>query len=360
MICPATVYCQQAEQDLTEQLKIFDLDSIDEAVTKTDYSSNISFTDLLVQAVKGELDLSINNLISQFFSILFNELILNGILIRDLLLIAMFSAILRIFTESFSNKAVSTLGFYVCYVVLILVLFSSFKLAISVATDLVGVVSSIMQASVPLMIGVLIMSGSVATAYAFHPIVVLVINMISLFVTYVLVPFLILGATLQIVNFLTEKEILSKLSDLIKKTSTICITGITALFLTVLTLQRISAPILNDFALKTAKSTLKSIPVVGNLLSGATDTVLYWAQAAKSGALVALLLIILIVCAIPVIKLLAMVFIYKLIAGLIQPICDERIVKCIDSIGSFTMLLTGSAVTIVIMFLFSIMIMLSF
>ncbi len=372
LICPVTVFAAEipseqsltedllSGENLTEQLKPFDIQSIDKAINQSEYTKKVSFSDLLVQAVNGQLDLSPQNIINEFFNILFHEIFVNGRLIRDLLLIAMISAVLRIFTESFSNKTVSTLGFYVCYVVLILVLFASFKLAVDVGSDLVHAVSSIMQASLPLMVGMLIMSGSVASAYAFHPIVVLVINLIAMFVTYVLLPVLILGATLQIVNYLTEKDILSKFSELIKKSVTVSITGITLVFLTVLTLQRISAPILNTFAVKTAKATLKSIPVVGNLISGATDTVIFWGQAAKSGALVALILIIIIICAVPVIKLLAMVFIYKMIAALVQPVCDERIVKCIDSIGSFTMLLTGSSVTVVVMFLFAIMIMLSF
>ena len=102
-----------------------------------------------------------------------------------------------------------------------------------------------------------------------------------------------------------------------------------------------------------------AIPVVGGVLNGAIDSVMYFSDAVKSGALVTIILIIISICVVPTIKILAIVITYKLMAAVIQPISDPRIVKCIDSIGSYTAMLLGCVVLVMVMFIFSVMIILS-
>jgi stage III sporulation protein AE len=175
-----------------------------------------------------------------------------------------------------------------------------------------------------------------------------------------IVPAIMLGAGIYIVNYLTEHEIIGKFAALIKQAASWALKGIVILFAAVLGLQRVSTPILDNLAMKTARSATGAVPVVGDMLTGAMDTVLGFAQAAKSGMSVAVIISVVMVCALPVMRVLVLVAVYKFIAAAIQPVCDKRICDCIDAIASFTLLLLGAAVSVCVMFLFAVMIMLSF
>ncbi len=346
---------------INEQLKMFDFSEMDKLkINAGSEQGGTSFSQLVKKALAGELDLSVSSIGSWIVQSIFHEVFLNGRLMKELLLISLLTALLKTLTDSFKTKAVGEMGFYVGYMVLVIVLFSSFSVGVTVVTGLVTDITTIMQTSMPLMISLLVMSGSFSQALAFEPLIVVSINSITLFIVNILIPIIVLAASLQIVNYLTEKEILKKLSELIKKGCGLSLAGVALLFSAVLSLAKISSPILNNLALKTARVAGNAIPIVGGMLTGAMDTVVFWAGAVKSAVLVALVITVVVVCSIPIIKLLALVVIYKVIASVVEPVCDERVVKCIDAIGSFSLLLAGAAVTVVIMFVFAVMIMLSF
>lgn len=132
------------------------------------------------------------------------------------------------------------------------------------------------------------------------------------------------------------------------------------IFISILSLQRITTPILNNAITKSAKVAVNFVPVVGQALTGAVDAVLYWSGAVRGGVMAAVIILIIIMCGAPILKIIAFIFVYKMTAGIVQPICDERIVKAIDSAGTFAALILGVCVVISVMFIFMIMIVLSF
>lgn len=295
-----------------------------------------------------------------FLSALFSEVIACAALIRNMLVICVLSALLKNLTESFKNKAVGELGFYVCYVVLVIVLLTAFQTAVDLTRGVITTLAGMMQASIPLLISLLVMSGAAGSAYAFSPALVFAVNAVSVLVGGVIAPLAVLGASVEIVNYLTEKEILKNFAALLKKLCTWSLRGVTVGFAAVLTLQKISAPILNNVVARSAKAAAGAAPVVGDMLAGAWDMVLVWASAVKSGVLVALVVAVAAACAVPLVKLVALIFIFKAAAALAQPVCDERVVKCIDSIAGFSLLLLGCLAAVAAMYVLAVVILLSF
>jgi len=358
LFAPFTVYAAETQPDDTgayvdQQMQMFDFSDINKA-------SGTSFGDLVSKAIKGQLDLSPKNLANQLLNMLFGELKDNWALLRNLILIAILSAVLKALTDSFKNKSVGELGFYICYMALVMVLFSSFKITMSILTNLVTLLSNIMTAAFPIMLGLLLLSGNPAGATAFPPIFAFSIEALTLIIRSALIPLLTIGAVLEIVNFLVEKDLFTNLAELIRDFTKWALKIIAVLFLAVLSLQKLSAPILNNLAVKAAKAAANAVPMVGGMLSGAMDTVILWGSAAKSGVLIALVITIAVACALPIIKILAMFLIYRLTGAVIQPICDKRIADCITSIGDFCSLLLNAGIIVAVMFIVSAVIMLSF
>jgi len=321
---------------------------------------DFSFTDWVWRAVNGELGLSPAAIAEAVMRSFFNELWLNGVLIRQLLLIAVLSALIRCLSDSFKTKSVGELGFYVSYILIIATVFASFRMSSGILMDLVTQSTGMMEAAVPLMISLTAMSGNISSAALMQPMLFMGITLMARFIAYVFIPLVTGAAILHMVNHLTEGSKFGKSAGMLKSGAKLMLKFVVFLFLSLLALQRISTPIINNLALRTARAAAGAVPMVGGALNSAMDTVIHLSEAAKSGVLVALVIVICVAVAVPLLKLVVFMFIYKLTAALVQPICDERIVKCLDGLGDYIGLLIGAGALVAVMFIFACVIMLSF
>jgi len=162
------------------------------------------------------------------------------------------------------------------------------------------------------------------------------------------------------INHLSEGSTFSHAVDILKSIAKIALRFMVFLFLSLLALQKISAPIVNNLAIQGARAVAGSVPMVGNALNSAMDTLIHLSSAAKSGVLVALVIVISIAVSVPLLKMATFMVIYKLTAALVQPICDERIVKCLDGLGDYIGMLIGAGALVSAMFIFTSVIMLTF
>ena len=318
-----------------------------------------SFTDIFNQVIRGEMDFSLMGILQIGADLLFGEFVLNMGLIRQLLIVAILGALMRTLTENFTHKSAGELGFYVTYLVTVLLAISSFQLSVGVLSGLVGVVTTMMQASVPLMVGVMAVSGNVAGAASFHPLMFVALQVIAWFISSVFIPLVMTAAALDIANNLAEGNRLERLAHILNKIAEWALKALLAVFVFLLTLQRFSAPIVNNLALRTTRTAVGAIPVVGNALTAAVDTVTYFGQAAKSGVLVALVIVLVAALVTPLLKMLALSWVYRLAAGFIQPVADTRLVKLMDSVGKHMGTLFTAAALISVTCVYAVIIILS-
>jgi len=319
------------------------------------------FIDIVRDALSGQLDLTPAGLMNAFANVIFGEFMANGQLIRQLLVIAIIGALMSVLTEAFKHKSAGETGFYVTFLMTAAIAVSSFYIAVGVLTRLISTVTGIMQASTPIMIGLLAMGGNFVGAAGFNSILFFALQFLTRFISGVFVPLVLAAAALDIASKLSaDGKKLDKLAELTRKIADWTLKGILALFAFLLTLQRLTAPIVSNLAIRTSRNVVGAVPVVGNALTAAMDTVVSFSQAARSGVLVALVLVLCAAIAGPVIKIAALSFMYKVVAAFIQPVADTRLVALMDSIGKHLGLLFAAAVLIGVMCIYTVVILLSF
>ena len=76
-----------------------------------------------------------------------------------------------------------------------------------------------------------------------------------------------------------------------------------------------------------------AIPVVGKILGDAVDTVLGCGIILKNAIGVVGVIIVLGICVMPIIKLSVLTLSYKLLATVVEPISDKKIVGLLEQIG---------------------------
>jgi len=318
------------------------------------------FRDIVQQAIRGELDLSLSGILNSGMQVIFGELMASTGLLRQLLIIAILSALLSCLTEAFKHKSAGELGFYVTFLMTVLLAISSFYLSVEILNGVVSLVSGIMLASIPLMTSIMIMSGNVVGAASFNPLMFFALQLTTWFVTIVYVPLILASAGLDLVNYLSETVKLDKLAELIRKIADWALKGIAGIFALLLTLQRFSAPIASNVAIRTTHSALGAIPVVGSALNAAVDTVIHFGQAARSGVLVALVLVLCIAMATPLLKMAVLSGMYRIVAGFIQPVADPRLVTCMDIAARHMGHLFRAGAIVGVMCIYAVVILLSF
>ena len=105
-----------------------------------------------------------------------------------------------------------------------------------------------------------------------------------------------------------------------------CIIGINAV-------QGLLAPAVDTLKRSALTRTLEAIPWIGRIAGGAAEVVLGTAVLIKNGIGVAGALIAAAICAVPILQMLLLAFLYKLAAALVQPVSDKRITDCIGSVS---------------------------
>jgi stage III sporulation protein AE len=122
-------------------------------------------------------------------------------------------------------------------------------------------------------------------------------------------------------------------------------------FLGVISIQGVLASSVDGVTLRTARFAMdRFIPIVGGFMSEAIDAVFGCSLLLKNAIGVVGLILILMIISLPILKILSLIFIYKITAALIEPITDKKIVDCLNDMSSLLTVLCATVVSVAIMF----------
>ena len=310
-----------------------DTDAVDAATEEMD--AEVSFSDLLAEILSGEFDFTFANIKEKALELTFGELRMQGRLLAQLVLIVILSAILKQCSDSFQGKNVGEMGFYVCYMVLIVAILTSFySISQSVVERMRGL-CGVFGAMVPIFLVLSASSGNLTQGALMGPTLMGGATALSVGISYVLIP------AIQMTDHISEKPILGKFAELLRQCISWGMKGAAMLFMLLLSLQKIGGGALNGLAAKTAKIAVGAVPVVGGVMGGAVETAAAMAGTLKSGTLVAAVVLLLLLCLPLLIKLLVILLVFRLTAAAAEFICEERLVECIAAAGEYIGLLLG-------------------
>lgn len=311
----------------------------------------------IAELIKENGSLSVKSTIKGTITYLFYELIQNGKLLGTLIILTLFSVVLQSMHAAFEKSVVSKIAYFVVYMVLIYITLNSFYLVFTYAKDTIEMMSSFMIALLPLMLGLIATFGQVITVSFFHPIIIFLIHVSGILMTSFVFPLLYLSALLIIVSHLNDNFQATHLAELFKSISIGTVGLFLTIFLGVMSVQGTATAIQDGVALKTTKFiTGNFIPVVGRTFTDAADTVLSAAQLLKNAIGIIGVTIIVVIAVFPAIKIVAISFIYKLAAALLQPLGNSPIIVSLNIISKYILYVLACLITVTFMFFLSIVI----
>lgn len=264
----------------------------------------------------------------------FHEVLYNGKLLGAILILTVFSMILQTLSSAFEHQQVSKVAYAIVFMVLMILAVNSFSVAVDAAKTAIGRMVDFMLALIPLILTLLMAMGNVGSAALFHPLIVFMIHTIGTFIYTFVFPLLFFSAILNLVSSLSDKYKVNHLADLMRKGSVSVLGGLLAIFLGVISIQGATTAITDGVALRTAKYiTGNFVPVIGRTISEAADTVVGASLIVKNTVGLAGVIILLMVCAFPALKILSLAFIYNFSAAVMQPLGNSPIIESLSTIG---------------------------
>ncbi len=322
-------------------------------------TESFSITQLFQDLISSNLDLSFGSIFSYIIEKTFSEVLLNMALIRNLILITILSAVFNNISSSFKSSESSELAFYTFYIAIVTILYNSFYLAYQVCFNLIDSLYNFCIASIPLISSTILLSGNPMFLTAINPVLYFFTQTVIILTRTLLLPFILCIASIDIINRINDKEILSNFCKTGKQVISWVLKLFSGFFISVLAIIRISAPIYDGLVNKTAKIGISAVPVVGSSLSSALDTAIYLGKSVKNGASVALIILLVMYISIYFIKLVSFLIIYKVTAIAIEPICDKKISKSISLVGDYVGYFIACSFFVSLMFVFLILTVIS-
>ncbi|WP_199620169.1 stage III sporulation protein AE [Paenibacillus alkalitolerans] len=318
---------------------------------------NPSFQEAIMPGGKG---FSLSEIGQGLFSFALHELVVNGKLLALIVILTVFSIVLETLQSAFEKTTVSKIAFAITYMVLAVLAINSFNVAIGYAKDAISGMIHFMMAVIPVVLTMLASLGNVATVSILHPLIVFMIHTVGNLIYFFVFPLLFFSAVLHIVSTLTDKYKVTQLAQLLRTVALGTLTVALTVFLGVISVQGATGGVADGVTLKTAKYvTGNFVPVVGRMFSDATDTVLSASLLLKNAVGIVGVVIIVMLCAFPALKIIVLAFIFNVGAALLQPLGDSPIIECLQTIGKSMIYVFAALATVGLMFFLAITIIIA-
>ncbi|MEN1970125.1 stage III sporulation protein AE [Lentibacillus sp. N15] len=311
----------------------------------------------LYEFLKNNGSLSFKSMLSGIVKYLFYEIILNGKLLGLLIMLTLFSVLLQTVQTAFEQNTVSKIAYFIVYLVLLYLALNSFYLAFSYTKEAVESMSNFLIALLPLVLGLMATFGNVVSVSFFHPIIVFLIYVSGVLVSKFILPLIFLSALLMIISSLNAQYQVTHLANLFKSVALGVLGVFLTIFLGVMSVQGAASAIQDGVAMKTTKFiTGNFIPIVGRTFTDAADTILSASLLLKNAVGIVGLVIVVFLALFPVIKILAIAFIYKIAAAVLQPIGDGPVITCLNVISKHMFYILAALLAVTLMFFLAIVI----
>lgn len=332
----------------------FDFDEIEDSLSGMFPQQKISFEEVLSELITGNWSGLGKTFLGYLSDRIFYEFRYNRENLVYMLMVALTAAVFTNFSSAFQNRQVSEISFYVLYMLLITLCLTAFRVAAQGLEENLDALVDFMRVLCPsYFLAVAFASGSVTSLF-FYNVILVLIYVVELVLVRFLLPVINVYIMIQVLGNLTGEDFLSEFAQLLQKLVSWILKSLLAGVVGINVVQGLLAPVIDSLRKSALTRTAEALPWIGNAVGGAAEIVFGTAVLIKNGIGMAGAVIAVLICAVPVIQMLVLAFLYKLAAALVQPVSDKRITGCISSVSEGYELLLKVVFTAGVLFLLTI------
>ena len=313
-----------------------------------EFFADADISEILNSAISGKVDNS--KIYKKILNILGTEVQTGIKSLLSILAIIIIHSILKSISESLENDSISKLIYYVQYIAIVTIIMSNFSDVINLVKQTSNNLIGFMNTLIPVLVSLMLYTGSITTTSILEPIILFLINFIGNLIQNILIPIILIIASISIISKISDQVQVAKLSKFLKSSTLWFLGIILTIFVGIVSLEGTLASSVDGITAKTAKSIVSSaVPVVGKILGDVVDSVLGCGIILKNAVGFVGVVIIISICIVPILKLSVLSISYKLVASISEVIADAKIVKLLDEMGDIFKILLGILFTIFFM-----------
>ena len=333
------------ETVIEEQLESMDLSQLENMMDESTKSSgvfeNMSVNDIVNNLLNGEPLFDSDKILDNLADLFLLEVKSAVFLGCEILVVCIVIGLLTNFSDSFGSKTVSSLGTVICSCVIIALCIGNFHQTYEYCQDTMNTMTTSMEILLPILIPLLIAMGGISSGGILNPAIAGAVTGFNFIMQHIVLPLVFLSAVFILINSITEKDYVKKLSVFLRK-GAIFLTGLVITVFSGLTaIQGIVTKSADGILINTTKFSLDNfIPIVGGFAADSLDMVISCVGLIKNSIGIIGIIIIISLLIIPVIKILAVAVIYKILAIAAEPITTKNISDCLNEIGTAAITMT--------------------
>ncbi len=298
-------------------------------------AEEFSVDKIMESLLNGESIFDYDKMITSLSDLFLLEIKSALVICVEILSICVVIGLLKGLSGSFNSKSVSDIALLICSIVIIGISINSFKDTYALVLSSISTMVNTMEIIMPILIGILLSTGSVTSGTVLSPVIIGAITGVSFLIKKFILPALFLSTILSLINCLTEKNYVNKLAKLIRNCS-VAVTGALLVILTgVISVQGLLSETSDSLLINTAKYSLSNfIPIVGGFTSDTVELFIKCMSSIKNVVGVFGIIMLVLLLLIPLLKVLIIAVIYKISAALAEPVTDSKIADGLNDMGS--------------------------
>ncbi len=271
-----------------------------------------------------------------------------------ILVLGITAALFANFADIFQSRQVSDIAFYFIYLLLIAILLKVFGNTASIVREMLNQLTTFMQLFIPAYLLTVGAAAGAASAAAYYQLFLMTVYLIEKCYLSILLPLIYCFILLGVINGVWMEEKLNLLLDFVQKLVAFLIKITLGLVTGFSLLQSMISPVVDALESSALKKAVSMIPGIGNLTEGMFEMVVGSAVLIKNSIGIYITIVMIFICALPVLKILLLSGALKGGAALIGIVSDKRMTNCANRVGDGSLLLLKLALSSIALFIISI------
>lgn len=325
-----------ADEIMPDNPAYYDYSDIDNALKGVD---NFNFGDTVNKIYENSDDGMLTNLGNRLIEAVTGEISAQKNVLLHILLIGVAAAIVAGIARAFFSGTTSEISFYMVLMVLICALTAGYKISATLVKETLNTLINLMNAIVPTYVVSLGYAVGSNSAMGFYEMIAIVIALVEKLMRDFILPLVYVFTLTNFVNCLSEENLLNKTCDLIKTIINWVLKALMSLIIGINVIRGMLNPVMDSIKATSFGKVASMLPGVGAVISSVSDIVLGCGTLIKNSIGIAATIAIMVMCLIPVVKLLISAIGYKLVGALLEPVSDKRIVNAVNGIYESSVIL---------------------
>lgn len=317
---------------------------------------SFSFSDYISQLLQGKSPVDAQEMGQQILNGFLSNVEQQRKFYLYLILIVIIGAVLTNFSKLIQGKQISETAFYGVYMILFSVFATAYHQLSALAEQTLTQLLDFIKVLAPAYYISMTFSQGAATTTAYYEFTLMMVMVVDLLLLRIILPAVNVFFLLQLVNQISEDDMFTKMSELIRDLVKLAMKTIFGLMMGINVIQGLILPVASQVEKSAIIKVTTAIPGIGNTIGSVASAVLCAGKLVKNAVGVTGVIAVFLICAIPLLKLLFYRFSYQLIAAVVQPVSDKRVIRCFGAMTEAVRLLVQAVAMGAMLFILSIVV----